>query len=163
MSLLKWSAAALLALPVLILLVGQAGLLAGSAPSGLGVHDGRLQAPSRTPNSVSSQAGLWPDHPQREGAAIAPLAVQGDAAATLARLKAILASTPGARIVEERPDYLYAQFSSRWLNFVDDVEFWYDPAAGVIQLRSASRLGTSDLGANRRRIEALRQRLAGAS
>lgn len=46
------------------------------------------------------------------------------------------------------------------MKYVDDVEFWFDPSAGVIQVRSASRLGESDLGANRSRIEAIRVRLA---
>jgi uncharacterized protein (DUF1499 family) len=46
------------------------------------------------------------------------------------------------------------------MGFVDDVEFWFDPAAGVVQLRSASRVGRGDLGVNRQRIEAIRRRLA---
>jgi len=44
------------------------------------------------------------------------------------------------------------------MGFIDDVEFWQDPVAGVIQVRSASRLGQSDLGVNRRRIEEIRRR-----
>ncbi len=66
----------------------------------------------------------------------------------------------GARIVERRPDYLYVQFTSRLMRFVDDAEFWFDPAAGVVQVRSASRVGRGDLGVNRARIEAIRERLA---
>jgi uncharacterized protein (DUF1499 family) len=67
---------------------------------------------------------------------------------------------PGARVVEERDDYLRAEFATRWLGFVDDVEFWADPAAGVIQVRSASRLGRKDFGVNRERIEKIRSRWA---
>ena len=52
---------------------------------------------------------------------------------------------PGATVVTQRDDYLYVRFSTRWLGFVDDAEFWADPANRVIQLRSASRLGASDL------------------
>ena len=132
------------------------GAFEGKAPADLGVRDGKLKAPSVTPNSVSSQAALWPDHPQRAYAEIAPLKLQGDAATTLARLAQLIEATPGARIVERRPDYLYAQFTTSLMRYVDDVEFWFDPAANVIQVRSASRLGHGDLGANRKRIERLR-------
>jgi uncharacterized protein (DUF1499 family) len=67
---------------------------------------------------------------------------------------------PGARVVEARPDYLYVQFTTRWLKFVDDAEFWASPHEGVIHVRSASRLGSSDYGVNRARIEQLRRMLA---
>jgi uncharacterized protein (DUF1499 family) len=69
---------------------------------------------------------------------------------------------PGARIVEEQPDYLYAEFETRWLKFVDDVEFLLDEPHGAIQVRSASRLGRRDFGVNRARIEAIRATLAAA-
>ncbi len=136
------------------------GAFTGKAPSDLGVRDGKLKAPATTPNSVSSQAALWPDHPQRSFAEIAPLKLQGDAATTLARLAQFVEATAGARIVERKPDYLYAQFTTSLMRYVDDVEFWFDPAAQVIQLRSASRVGHGDLGANRARIERLRGGLA---
>ena len=54
------------------------------------------------------------------------------------------------------PGYLYAEFRSKLMGFVDDVEFLADPAAGVVHVRSASRLGRRDFGVNRSRIEALR-------
>jgi uncharacterized protein (DUF1499 family) len=152
---------ALLVLAAALVLAGRLGWLAGTPPADLGVHDGRLKAPSNTPNSVSSQAGLWPAHPQRENARIAPLPMRGDAAATMARLQATVAALPGARIVSTRADYLRAEFTTPLLRFVDDAEFWLDPAAGVVHVRSASRLGRSDLGANRARIEALRAAWAG--
>jgi uncharacterized protein (DUF1499 family) len=158
MAMLKWLLVGACALALGGLVAGQAGLLQGTAPTGLGVHDGRLAAPSIKPNSVSSQADLWPGHPQQAHARIAPL--PGSDPSAMARLQRIVQDYPGARIVESRPGYLYAQFTSRWMKFVDDAEFWLDPAAGVIQVRSASRLGESDLGVNRARIEALRTRLA---
>ena len=139
---------------------GQFGLLKGTPPNDLGVHDGRLKPPATSPNSVSSQAGLYPDHPRRVSAEIAPLALRGDGPATLAKIKAIVEGTDGAVVVKTEPGYLYAQFTTRWMKFTDDVEFWFDPVAGVVQVRSASRLGEGDLGANRKRIEAIRQRLA---
>jgi uncharacterized protein (DUF1499 family) len=142
--------------------VGQAGLLQGSAPADLGVHDGRLKPPADTPNSVTSQAALYPMHPQRQNADIAPLPLRGDGPATIARIKAVVEAMPGAKVVRSEPDYLYAQFTTRLMKFVDDVEFWYDPAAQVVQVRSASRLGESDLGLNRQRVEAVRAALAAA-
>lgn len=149
-----------IALAVLAVAAGQLGLLQSSAPPDLGVRDGRLKAPSATANSVTSQAALYPDHPQRGYAEIAPLPVRGDGPATMARIRAIVQGMDGARVVTSEPGYLYAQFSTPWMKFVDDVEFWYDPANDVIQLRSASRLGRGDWGVNRRRMEAVRAALA---
>ncbi|MEO7152375.1 MAG: DUF1499 domain-containing protein [Burkholderiaceae bacterium] len=148
-------------LAVGLLLAGRLGALGGVPPATLGVRDGRLAPPSDTPNSVSSQAGLYPQHPMRSQAAIAPLAlVGGDGAATLARIEAIAAGTDGAQPIERRPDYLRYTYTSRVLRFVDDTEFWFDPAAGAVQVRSASRLGRRDFDVNRQRIEAIRTRLA---
>ena len=159
MQVLKWSVIALAAVGALVLAAGQAGLFSGRAPDDLGVREGRLKPPSRTPNSVSSQAGLWAGHVRRDRAQIAPLVLVGDGAATMARLKGIVESMPESKIVESRPDYLYVQFTTRWLRFVDDTEFWFDHAAQVIQVRSASRVGRADFDVNRKRIEAIRERL----
>ena len=155
MNLLKWVALLAVGLPLGVIVAGQLGWLAGRAPGDLGVRDGRLKAPSPTPNSVSSQADLWPGHPQQAYARIAPLA------APLARVQQAAAQLPGARVVAHRADYVHIEYTTRWLRFVDDAEFWADPAQpGVVQLRSASRLGRKDFGVNRARIEALRARLA---
>jgi uncharacterized protein (DUF1499 family) len=156
----SWVLGSVAAAAVAVVAAGQLGAFAGRAPTDLGVRDGRLKPPSPGPNSVTSQAGLYADHPQRAYAAIAPLALRGDGPTTIAALQAIVGGMHGAKIVERRPDYLYAQFTTRWMGFVDDVEFWFDPAAGVVQLRSASRVGRGDLGVNRQRIEAIRRRLA---
>lgn len=135
----------------------QLGALSGRRPADLGVTNGRLKAPSATPNSVTSQAALYPDHPQRTYADIAPLPLKaGSGAASMQALAAVLAAMPGVTVVESRPDYLYAQAETRWLRFTDDLEFWFDPARKVIELRSASRLGRRDFGVNRERIEAIR-------
>lgn len=149
----------LVAAAVLLVVIGQMGLFSGRPPQGLGVTDGRLKRPSYTPNSVSSQASLWAGHPQAAAAQIDPLPLKGTAAEAMGRLRAAVESLPGARVVEQRDDYLRAQFTTRLMKYVDDAEFWLDPAAGVIQVRSASRVGRKDFGVNRARIEALRQRL----
>jgi uncharacterized protein (DUF1499 family) len=156
MDVVIWVALAVVA----VLLAARFGAFSGRAPDDLGVRDGRLKPPSKTPNSVSSQAALWPEAPMAEVARIEPLPLRGDPKATLDRIARIVEDLPGTRIVERRDDYLYAQFTSAMMRFVDDVEFWADPAAGVVHVRSASRVGVKDLGVNRARIEAIRSRLA---
>ena len=139
---------------------GQAGLLKGKPPGQLGVRDGRLRPPSPTPNSVSSQAGLYLAAGQRTYASVEPLPLRGSGPQTIAKLKAIVESMAGAEVVKSEPDYLYAQYTTRLMKYVDDVEFWFDPAKQVIQVRSASRLGSRDFGVNRARVDAIRLRLA---
>jgi uncharacterized protein (DUF1499 family) len=156
MKTLGWIALFVLAIAIALVLAGQLGLLRGQAPGDLGVHNGRLKPPSTTPNSVSSQADLYPDHPQREYARIAALPFTGASEQAMDKLAGILKATEGCVLVHQQPDYLYAQCSTALLRFTDDVEFWLDHAAGAIQLRSASRLGRGDLGANRTRMEKTR-------
>ena len=123
----------------------------GTRPSNLGVRDGNLAACPESPNCVSSQ---MTDETHR----IDPLPYSGSGAVALARLSAIVRSLPRTKIVTERPDYVHAEFTSRIFRFVDDVEFLGDDRAKVIHVRSASRLGRSDLGVNRKRIELIRKR-----
>jgi uncharacterized protein (DUF1499 family) len=161
MAIAGYALVAVLLLAALLLIAGQAGWLSGRAPADLGVREGRLKPPSRTPNSVSSQADLHAGSGALvDYARIAPLAAGPDPAATMARLRALIEATPGARIVESRPDYLYVQFTTPWLKFVDDAEFWAAEREGVIHVRSASRLGRKDFGVNRARIEGIRRALA---
>jgi len=160
MTVLKWLLGGGTALVLLVLLAGQLGLMQGRPPGGIGVHDGKLKPPSNADNSVSSQARAWPDHPRREAAHIEPLRLVGDGAATMSRLREIVATMSGARIATAREDYLYVQFTTPVMKYVDDAEFWLDRGAGVVQVRSASRLGSHDFGVNRRRIEEIRSRLS---
>jgi len=155
MSTLSTVVIVLAALVVLVFIAGRAGLLKGRTPQ-LGVRDGRLKPPRRTPNSVSSQAALYPDAPQKDYATIAPFAVREDAGKSLERLRSIVTGMPGAQVIEARPDYLYAQFMSSGLHFVDDTEFWWSPGENTIHVRSASRLGRRDFHVNRKRVEAIR-------
>ena len=143
-------------LAIALVVAGQIGLLRGKTPSGLGVHDGRLKPPARTPNSVSSQADLYPDHPQRQFARIAPIRFNSTPEQAMARIVAILQTMQGTVIVTNAPDYIYAQSTTQLLKFTDDIEFWLDRSAGVIQVRSASRLGQKDFDVNRNRVEAIR-------
>ena len=147
----------------LLFIAGWAGWLRGTPPADLGVRDGRLKPPSATDNSVTSQAALYPDHPQRAYSQIEPLRYTGDGTAAMARLATLLGSWPRATLVTGQPDYLYAQCETRWLRFTDDVEFLLDAQTSVIHVRSASRIGRKDFGANRARVEALRTALAKTS
>jgi len=158
---LNWIVLAALGLVALTLVAGQLGAFSGRAPANLGQRDGRLKPPSKTPNSVSSQADTWVDHPMQAYARIAPLALKGDGSATIAQIKRIVEAMPGATVVKAQDDYLYVQFTTRLMKFVDDAEFWFDPASGVVHERSASRVGRKDFGVNRARIESIRQALAG--
>jgi uncharacterized protein (DUF1499 family) len=143
-------------LPAAALVAGQMNLLSGRRPQDLGQRDGLLKPPAAAAwNSVSSQAAR---HPHTDYHAIAPLRFQGDGNAAFGRLAAIVAAMPGATVITSQPSYLYAEFQTPLLKFVDDVEFLLDQPAGVIQMRSASRLGSKDFGANRKRLEAIRQR-----
>ena len=159
MLIVKWFVIVIVLLVVVALAAGQLGFLQGTPPADLGVRNGKLKPPSMTENSVTSQAALYPDHPQRKYADIAPLRVKGEGPATIAQIKAIVEGMDGAKAVKSEPGYLYAQFTSKLMKYVDDVEFWFDPAANVIQVRSASRVGRGDLGVNRKRIEAVRAAL----
>jgi uncharacterized protein (DUF1499 family) len=156
MKVLGFTVVLLVVIAASLVLAGQLGLLQGQAPADLGVKDGRLKPPSDTPNSVSSQAELYPGHPQRTYASMAPLAFTGKGEQAMDKLARILQGTPRCLLVTQQPDYLYAQCSTALLRFTDDVEFWLDRPAGVIQLRSASRLGRGDLGVNRTRVEKIR-------
>jgi uncharacterized protein (DUF1499 family) len=147
-------AVALLALVLLI--AGQLGMLRGKAPADLGVKDGKLKRPSLTENSVTSQAGLWPDHPRQAYATIAPIAVTGDGSAEMAKIATVLQAMPRTVVVQNDDGYIYAQCTTQLLKFTDDVEFYLDKTAKVIHVRSASRVGQKDFAVNRARVEQIR-------
>lgn len=147
----------MLGVPVLLLLAGQLGALSGSMPADLGVTNGRLKPPSLTPNSVSSQAMLYPQHPQKEYAQIEPLRYEGDAGKAMAALAGVMEQAGCKPRPSGISGYLHAECSTRWLGFVDDAEFWWDEKSQMIQVRSASRLGRRDFGVNRDRVERIRQ------
>jgi len=121
---------------------------AGERPTTLGASDGQLGTCPDSPNCISS-------FESRESHQVAPLQT------SLADLKQVLTTLPEAAIITDQSPYLYAEFTSRLMGYVDDVEFLEDPTSGLVHVRSASRLGQSDLGANRKRIEGIRATLAG--
>jgi uncharacterized protein (DUF1499 family) len=121
----------------------------GSRPMNLGVHDGKLAPCPASQNCVSSQSN-------DKTHAVEPIRFSGTSAEAMADLKKIISGMPRNRIVTETETYLHAEFTSALFRFVDDVEFWLDESTRTIHLRSASRIGSSDLGVNRKRVEDLR-------
>jgi uncharacterized protein (DUF1499 family) len=123
---------------------------ASSPPQGLGVHDGGLSACPSSPNCVYSAD---PDADRR----VDPLPASGSVDTVLDRLAKLVESQPRATVVRRDGAYLHAEFRSRFFGFVDDVEFLYLPSEGVVQMRSAARLGWWDMGVNRARAQRLRE------
>ena len=142
-------------IPIGVLLVLlPAGLSAASCRAGkTGLVDGRLQECPSKPNCVCSE---YPG----EAAAIEPLAFSGDPNEAFQSLLAFLEEEPRVELVVVEKDYAHAIFKTRVLRFRDDVEFRLDSEARVIHVRSASRVGHSDLGKNRDRVESIRERWA---
>jgi uncharacterized protein (DUF1499 family) len=149
---------------VLVPIAGLAMLSSSSRqPTTLGVIGGRLAACPNSPNCVSSQATDETQHvrpfPLDDGSLAGE--TDGDSSRrAIEELASIVSALPRTKVVHQTDDYLHVQFTSVFFRFVDDVEFYVDPHAGVIHVRSASRVGHSDLGANRRRVEAIRTALA---
>jgi uncharacterized protein (DUF1499 family) len=116
---------------------------------------GRRLAPCPDkPNCVSTQSA---DPVKR----MPPLGFDGEAEPVRAAILDLLARARGVRVVTAEPDYIHAEFTTLLFRFVDDVEFAIDASARRVDFRSASRVGYSDLGTNRRRMEALSRRLVG--
>ena len=111
----------------------------------------RLAPCPDSPNCVSSKAPA-DDRVHH----IAPLQLHGDPDTAIERLRALIEDEPRTTIVDAEPAYLHATYTTRWLRFTDDLELEVDADAGVVHVRSASRVGYGDMGVNRRRVESLR-------
>ena len=126
------------------------GLFSGARLGNLGVTSGKLAMCPDTPNCVSTQA-LDVEH------AIAPLHIFGSMEDDQNKLVELMEGFPRTNIIVNEVGYIYVEFRTGIMMYTDDVEFWFDEHAGYIHFRSASRLGTSDLGLNRRRMEQIRK------
>jgi uncharacterized protein (DUF1499 family) len=136
------------------LLLGLVSAAAVAGPSADFIATGQLAPCPSSPNCVSSLA-------TDDGHRIAPLAIPGDASAQMDALLAVVRNLPRTEIKAQTDGYLWVVFTSRLLRFRDDVEFLLGPGDAV-QVRSASRLGYSDLGVNRARVEMIRAKLTAA-
>lgn len=140
-------------------LPGFGQVFSGAVPNNLGVTEQRLAPCPASPNCVASQ-----DPADDQEHYIAPLTYGGDLAESrsgerqIAKMQIvkILGVVPRTVIVEQTDNYIHAESTSRLMGFVDDLEFYFPPDQNLIEWRSASRLGESDLGVNRRRLEQIR-------
>jgi uncharacterized protein (DUF1499 family) len=120
-----------------------------AAASGLGVSNGHLSSCPASQNCVVSQ-GVDDKH------SIDPIAYHVDREKAREILQKVLTVVPRTSVIEQTDNYIHATSKSRIFKFVDDVEFYFPANENVIHLRSASRVGESDLGVNRRRMEQIR-------
>lgn len=109
-----------------------------------GLHDGKLREPDPKPNNVCSEVGAQPER------SVAPLKAKfSDVADAI--------EATGGTITARSDDYISATYMSKIFKFVDDVEIRRD--GDIVQIRSASRVGYSDRGVNRKRVEMIRTQL----
>ena len=118
----------------------------------VGLENGKLRLCPNSPNCVCSYASTASEH------AIAPLTYTGNPDKAFAKLIEIVAGLARSKINRKSDRYLHAECQSALFRFVDDVEFLLDSEQNVIHVRSASRVGQSDLGTNRKRIELIRRK-----
>lgn len=148
----KLALSVLILSPVLLI----SGLLVMSLfshrPTDLGITDGQLKPCPNSPNCVCS----WEEETDKEHY-IAPLTVPPEVEEPLVKLQEIVKSLPRTNIVNSEEDYLHVEFTTALMRFVDDVEFQWLAPERQIHIRSASRIGKSDLGTNRKRIEQIRE------
>ena len=130
-------------------------IFAGKRPDNLGVNNGKLASCPKSPNCVSSQT-----EPADTVHYIEALTYTSTPEEALTKLKAVVESLPRTKIITETDNYLYAEFKTALMGYVDDVEFYIDRNTQKIHVRSASRLGQSDLGVNRKRIETIREKFS---
>lgn len=126
------------------------GGCSGMRPADLGVHEGQLASCPASPNCVSSRS-IDGDH------RIEPFPYSGAAPEAITDMKSIIERMKRAKVTTAARDYLHAEFASALFRFVDDVEFYADENAKLLQVRSAARIGYWDLGVNRRRMEKIRE------
>lgn len=143
---LSWPAAVILAVVML------ASCAIMEREPRIGIKSGRLTACPSSPNCVCSDA----EDPAHR---IDPFVLAAKPETAWAALREEIAARPRTRIVKAADDYLHVEEKSRFFGFVDDIEFHLRPADQIIAVRSASRVGYSDLGVNRKRVESIRKRL----
>ena len=139
---------------VVMFVLTRFGVFSGKRPVDLGVTLGKLATCPETPNCVSTQA-------DDELHSISPLIINGTTQQAQDMLLSIVEDMPRTNVVVNDPGYIYVEFHTGIMRYTDDVEFWFDESTGVIQFRSASRLGSGDFGLNRRRMEQIRQQYNG--
>lgn len=147
----KVVAIVMLASVILMLLLTIALSLKSQQQPALGLRDGRLAICPSKPNCICSETVVVSDRSD-----VAPIDIRSKNSVQAWRVLNLTVERLGGEIVKSEDDYLHAIFTSTVFRFVDDLEARLDAADGVIHLRSASRVGHSDFGVNRKRVERLK-------
>ena len=133
----------------LVITFSSSFLFSASALAAIGLDHGHLSACPSSPNCVVSENGDA-DH------TVEPIAYKGDRATAKETLLKVLSVVPRTEVIDNTNNYIHTESTSRLFKFVDDAEFYFPEGENIIQVKSASRVGESDLGVNRRRIEQIR-------
>lgn len=139
------------ALVALFIVTAAALSLASRQGSPAGLLVGRLHPCPDTPNCVCSE------YPKQAAAFVDPLVIDSESGAAWEWAQKAVTDM-GGELSRVEDDYLAATFRTPLFRFVDDVELRLDRAKGLIHIRSASRVGRSDVGTNRKRVAELRRR-----
>ena len=134
---------------LILLIVVTMVACSGSRSKNLGIAEGKLAPCPKSPNCVSSQS-------EDKEHYIAPIVYDQTLNKAREKLIAVVQSMQRSRIAKNEDGYIHAEFTSALFRFVDDVEFYLDDTAKTIHMRSASRVGYSDFGVNRKRMEKVR-------
>lgn len=135
---------------LMVLVVLSMVVMNNRVPKNLGVENGKLAEMPSSPNAVSTQA-------IDEEKKVEPLPFKGDLIETKRIIEKIIEQYGSAKIVTNESHYIHAVFSTKTMKYKDDVEFYFDDSNKVIEFRSASRVGHSDMGLNRERYETIRE------
>jgi uncharacterized protein (DUF1499 family) len=126
---------------------------AGTRPENIGLQNGKLIPCPESPNCVHSQMDKSDSHYMEA------IKYSKDLKEAVSDLRSVIQKMPRTNLVLEKEAYFHFEFTSKLMGYVDDVEFYFDDLNKNIHFRSASRLGKSDLGVNRKRIESIKQDL----
>jgi len=132
---------------LIVILVGGFMFFKNVSVPELGVTEGKFQPLSSRPNSVSTQTAV-------KSKKVFPLIYSGNLNEEMSRIVAILEAMPGAKVHKKEGAYLHAIFTTSLMRYKDDVEIYIDEKAKEVHFRSASRVGYSDMGVNRKRYDA---------
>jgi uncharacterized protein (DUF1499 family) len=154
MKILKWLLIVLVIGGVLFFVLRWQVKLMSRMPNNLGVVNGRLAPCPESPNCVST-------YETDAVHGIEAMVYAGETAVAQEKIITIIQAMPNSTLITNEPSYIYAEFRSPTMGFIDDVEFYFDEERGFIQFRSASRLGYGDMNANRNRMEKIRNAYSG--
>lgn len=113
--------------------------------------DGAFAPCAKSPNCVSSQAN-------QRGKQISPMVYLSSIEEAKSLLKSVISDIKRAKLITEEASYLHYEFTTAIGAFIDDVEFYFPSEEKVIHMKSSSREGWWDLGANRRRLKRVKRK-----